>query len=213
MTKWLETLQWNGSILIASIVALLGIFVTLWIHYKDNKYKQIQSRKENIIKQLVNFYVPMITYLHTSKALTRQLLSNKPKDFNLLAYLLDKDHLFDGNIKVVVSEEDLKLLDEIIILSKKIEDIIIKNGGLVEDERLNISYNPNPESTNIKLDKDNQNIGLFGLLISHYYVISYARKKVIQGNIQYYDQFKFPREIVTIIEENYLKLKQELECL
>jgi len=50
-------------------------------------------------------------------------------------------------------------------------------------------------------------------LITHYKIIGYARKKTIQGDIEYYQQFKFPREIVSVIETNYRKLKDELEKL
>lgn len=206
-------MQWNGSILVASAVAAIGICVTIRIYLADKRTKKVEDRKKNISEQLVEFYAPLLTLLQISSALSRKFFEDKPEDFNLLTYLLDKDHLFNGNTKVSISEEEMKLLDEIIALSDDISKLIVEKSGLVEDTTLNINYKPDSIITNIKLDKNNSKIGLLGLLLSHYKVIKYARNKIIQGDVDYYDQFKFPREVVRRIENNYTNLKNELDNL
>lgn len=204
-------MEWNGSILIASIVALLGIVVTMRNHKVDFLNEQISRRKDKITQQIVEFYVPIMTYLQISKALSRKLYAGKPKDFDLLSCLLGKDYLDEKNNKIQLTEKELKLLDSILELSDKIEDIINKKAGLVEDKQLTMEYMPSKDITNITLDIDNKNLGLLGLLLVHYKVIKSARTGIIQGDFKYYDQFKFPREIVSVIENNYKKLKNELE--
>ena len=204
-------MDWNGSILIASAVALAGLIVTMRNHKVDFLNQEEQNKKDKISKQLTEFYVPIMTYLHTSKAISRKLFQNKPKDFNILTYLLATNHLFEGNIQVTLTENELKLVDEILALSEKIEDLIIKKGGLLDDKQLTMHYEPNDKFTDVILDEENQKIGLLGLLLSHYKILSYARKGIISGDVDYYDQFKFPREIVSKIEENYKSLKNELD--
>ena len=85
-------MDWNGSILIASAVASVGIWVTVAHHSINTKNEEIKKRKEIIHKQLSEFYVPLMSYMQTSKALSKQLYHDKPEDFNLLTYLLDNNY-------------------------------------------------------------------------------------------------------------------------
>ena len=204
-------MEWNGSILIASIVALIGIGVTIRNHSKDIKNKEKELRRDKITKQLTEFYSPILTYLQASKAFSRELLNKKPNDFNLLAYLLDENHKFEGDTTVVLNDKEKELIKEVMKISDKISTIIVDKGGLVEDTRLTINYEPDPEITNVILDEDNKDIGLNGLLLVHYKILESAQKQEISGNYEYYKQFVFPREFVKVIKENYHQLKTELE--
>jgi len=203
----------NVSILIGAFVALFAAIVNMRNHRVDYLDKQSQNKKKNIANQLEQFYVPIIGYLQVSRALSKKLFIGKPKGFNILTYLLDQEYLFgeaEGRkVKVTLSDQEMAIVGKIILLSKEIANHIIKHSGSVEDKRLTVNYHPDPRITNITLE--NTEIGLLGLLLSHYRILEYAYNKTISGNVEYYDKFKFPREIEKIINENYLELVNELE--
>jgi hypothetical protein len=204
-------MDWNGSILIASAVASVGIWVTVAHHSINTKNEEIKKRQEIIHKQLSEFYVPLMSYMQTSKALSKQLYNDKPEDFNLLTYLLDNNYNFKNNTKVSLSEKEKELLVVVMSLSDDISKLLIEKGGLAEDERLTIKYVPNKEKTNVILSEENKNMGLIGYLLSHYKIMKSAHENQISGNVDYFKQFRFPREIGDILKENYDKLNKELK--
>lgn len=204
-------MDWNGSVLVASAVASIGILVTVSQHSINVRNEEKKKRKENIEKQLSEFYSPLMAYMQMSKALSDQLYVNKADNFNLLTYLLDQEYKFSDGKKAELSEKEIELIGVVMSISTEVSDFLIEKGGLAEDPRLTIKYEPNKDLTDVVLTDKNKNIGLIGYLLSHYKIMNSAYSKQISGNVEYFQQFRFPREIGNILLENYEKLNKELE--
>lgn len=192
-----------ASSLVGTITGLFSIYV-----YRDQKK---QKRREIVKEQLFEFYGPLLSYLNVSETLYMIFKSNKPDTLRILPYLLNRKQKF-GGCKVKLNESDHEMIREIISISEKIEKLIIKKSGLVEDEELRYKYN-NLDLKNIDNDAI-KNFSLFSRLLINYKVVKMAYENKFKDNeydIKKLEEFVFPIDINEKIKENIEKLQKELK--
>ncbi len=200
---------------LAAIGALVFSLLS-YLHSRKTLHEtRLAERRKTLITRLNDFYGPLLTYLSVILGLYRIFIIGKPKGFRTLTYLLDRDQEYEtegGRRKVVLSDSDQKLLDEIIELEKKIEEHIVKNCGLVEDPTLAFSYVPAANTAEID-PKQVEGMGLLAILITHFRVLRMAYEGKIRSEIERYRSWVYPRELDAKLRKNIEALQQELRNL
>lgn len=148
--------------------------------------KETEARQE-IYKKLNNFYGPLLQLRQESNQLYKKFSEkyrNADPDFATLTYLL-KGFQFDGNDKI--------LLEEILNLGQKCENVIHENSGLIDDVEL-------------------RNV-LIPRAVNHFLLLRLAYKGVIRGEVDKYRDLTFPRELDSKLEERKKQLETDLQNL
>lgn len=213
---------------IGALIVLFGTIVTNLFNNQFNKRtiehnyktlllqiteKKIEEKRGLINKKLNEFYGPLQTYLNTSREIFRIFATNKPKGFRTLTYLLNPTQFYQSpsgeDIQINLDANDKVLLDEIFVIGEKIETLIIEKSGLVDVEALRVKYLPNKGFTDVTLEGN----GLLAIAIVHLRLIRLAYKGVLQGNVERFESYVYPRELNGIIEKRIQELQSELEDL
>jgi hypothetical protein len=211
-----------------SIVAIAALIVTYFstINTLKNNHteKEIESkrlhnekikevRRDEIYKQLNEFYAPFQQYLNISKELYKIFFIGKPNGFMALTYFLDPNQLYefpDGLKKpVLLTSSDKELLDQIFIVGQTLENLIVEKSGLVESKELRYDYTPDPNITYVSI-KGN---GLLAIAKIHFQIIRLAYQGNFQGEEDRLKNYVFPRELPIKIEKVIESLQKELKTL
>jgi hypothetical protein len=119
---------------IAAIIAALVTLPSVFLSFRSLRIQRLQSERNEIYKKLNDFYGPMRLHLKSSKELydlfagsiTKRLKLN-PKEFRTLPFLLNGDEL---------NATESALFKQIIAIGKRMEVIIGRNAGLIDDDNL-----------------------------------------------------------------------------
>lgn len=207
---------------IVQIATLIGVVIAAaftilnYLHSRRTLHEtRIAERRKTLVTRLNDFYGPLLTYLSVIDSFYRLFVVGKPKGFRTLTYLLDPDQSYEtpqGPSRIVLSDSDMKLLEQIIELERKTEDHIINNCGLIEDERLAFNYVPDPTKTDVdpKFFKD---LGLLSILVAHFRVLRMAYEKKISAEVERYRSYVYPRELDKILRDKIKELQKELRDL
>jgi hypothetical protein len=195
----------------ASVAGTVGV-MTWKYNQATLREKRIAEKRENITKQLNEFYGPLISYLNITNALREIYTKDKPEGFRTLTYLLDPDQTYktrQGSSKVVLTESDRLILGEIIEIEDKIELLVVEKGGLVDEPRLMFNHGliNGIETTGTS------RLSLLAELIRHFRVLKLAYAGKLHGEVQRYKDFVFPTEINRVLRDKFEFLQRELNKL
>ena len=193
-----------GAVITSGAAFATGIF-TLILNLKSaadarthNRRTITEIRASEQRKQLAaglqELLVPVYSHLTAMQAIFRIFTANKGKEFRTLIFLLDPEsYKIDGQ-KVVLSDSDKMLLQEIVSLSKQVEELLLLKGGLVDDPVLNGVYIPDPIKTDVSAEQL-KGLSLFSLAIAHFRVFRLAYEGTIKGEVDRYKNFVYPKEL------------------
>lgn len=167
-----------------TLVGLTALGLGYCYNKKLLKSKNTDERRKEIHKQLNEFYGPLQQMRNKSKHLYDIMVQGKPEGFRTLIALLKKNYEFSDN--------DKKLIAEIISIGKDTEDLILKQSGLVDNDDFR---------------------KLLGKATAHFVVLRNAFDNTINGDVERFENYVFPRDLDPQIEENIKKLKIELNRL
>ncbi len=180
----------NAVPVITALAGLFGVllgFVGIYLTYNVNHLLLQQKTKEEerqaIYRKLDCFYGPFKQLLGTSRELTRLFRASRGDDFRTLTALLQGDN-FEGNDKV--------LLDQILEINEKIDDLIIKQVGQIDAEELR---------------------RLLWRASTHYRILRLAAQGVLVGEVKRFENHVFPRDLDDKISEEITRLQKRLEEL
>ena len=182
--RWIELIKTFGPILVG-IAAIISSYL---LNKKMLKLKENEDEIKKIYQQLGEFYGPLQQYLNKSTELYKNFTFDKPKGFRAVKAIL-QGHQFSGNDEI--------LLNEIIKIGEKIEDLILSKSGLIDDSDLRQRLLP-------QLGK---HIMLLRLMF---------RKDIKAESEKEFERFKedvFPREVDIKIEERIKDLQYQLKGL
>lgn len=198
-----------SALISASVALVIGLLS--YFHNRATLRESKRTERRKVIETTLNeFYGPLLSYLNVIKALYRLFTADKPKSFRTLTYLLNQDQEYEtefGKRKVVLSDSDRKLLQEIIETEKKIEDLIITKGGLADDPALMFDYVSDPRVTDVQLNKDK--LGLLAVTITHFRVLRMAFEGNFQNEVERFKDFVYPRELDEKVMSRIESLRNE----
>lgn len=179
----------NGNIQLfatlgASLVSIIAIIIAFIFNVKLLKQKKYEEERKLINEILTNLYGPIKQYLNKSRELYIRFTLNKPENFRTITALAN-GVVFAGNDKV--------LLEEIINIGIKVEDIIIAKAGLIDDNELREDYFPK--------------------FVSHTTLLRLLYKGVIIGEPERFKDDLFPRGIEDQLEKRIKELYKRIEEL
>lgn len=205
--------QLIAAIISAFVAGTVGIMT--WLHNRATLREQrVAERRKSIAKQLNEFYGPLISYLKITNSLYQIYTKDKPKSFRTLTYLLDPEQEYEtdqGLSKVILTESDRIILGEILDLESRIEMLVIEKGGLIDDPKLMFGHLPELRLEGLRRNRNQ--LSLLALLITHFRVLKLAYEGKLQGEVQRYQDFVFPREIEDVLREKFESLHRELNRL
>lgn len=170
-----------GPIVTAIATLIAAFYVQHRYNQKVIRQKQREEERKEIFSKLRDFYGPLQRLRGKSEELHN--LFKNGRNFKTLIKLLEGEQ-FSGN--------DKQLLDSIIEIGKKTDELILKEGGWVQDSQLRKM-----------LDK----------VTTHYTLIELAAKGNLKGETNRFDQFIFPNEIDEEIEKEITRLNSKLKEL
>jgi hypothetical protein len=195
----------QAAIIAALISIFMGLFPTIRYFLEKKKDKRIL-----INSQLTDFYGPLLSYLNISHTLYMVLNSNKPSDFKLLIYLLNKDQEYDGK-KITLSISDHEIIKEILMIFDKIEKLIIKTSGLIDDTELRFEYIDKDFNT---MDyEEMRKLSLLSRILINQRLLKLAYHEKLTDNnynIEQLKKFTFPIAINKKIRDNIKNLQKKL---
>ena len=174
----LELIKTTGPI----IVGLGAIIASYFFNKKMLRLKKNEDRINLINKKLTEFYGPFQHYRETTTLIYRRFSSGKDDNFKTVRELLSGKK-FTGNDKI--------LLNEILKLNEKIEDLILSKAGLIEDTKLRSDVLPR--------------------FSSHILLLRLICKGKIKGEFDRFEDDIFPQEIDIEIERRINELQTELK--
>lgn len=194
------------------VVGIINIISSIYAaNKKIEEDKRIKAREE-IYKKLDDFYGPFQQYLNNRKELFEIFAADKPKEFRTLTYLLDRNQEYllanGAKGKMKLTDSDKELLNEIVSVGEKMENLIIDRAGLIDDPELRYDYHSNPNLTDVNW-KGN---GLLAYVKTHFQVIRLAKMNRLQGSVEKYKNCISPRELNQLIEDEIVKLQAEFSA-
>lgn len=167
------------------ITAIATLIAAFYVQHRYNqkviKQKQREEERKEIFTKLKDFYGPLQRLRGKSDEL--HTLFKNGRSFATLIKLLEGES-FAGN--------DRKLLESIIEIGKQTDELIMKQGGWVQDSELRRM-----------LDK----------VTTHYTLIDLALQGELKGDVERFEQFVFPRDIDEVIESEIARLHARLNEL
>lgn len=106
-------------------ISILALLLSQRSTSKAFRQKHDEDEKKEIYKKLNSFYGPLVQLREISFELYKRLKEGQDDNFRTLIALLRGDK-FEGN--------DLIILQQILDISKKIDELIINNSGLVDND-------------------------------------------------------------------------------
>ncbi|KYG81662.1 hypothetical protein EV198_1869 [Roseivirga ehrenbergii] len=212
---------WADSAILAAAIGAIGAFivgiVSLILNYKTHKEQITEKRKEErrqeIYKKLNDFYGPFQSYLNASKEFYKIFMVGKPAEFRTLTFLLNKEQEYqfqDGTTrKVALNQTDKELLEQILYIGQKLEDLIIEKAGLVDDPELRYDFRTDADVTDAALEGN----GLLAFAKTHFQIIRLAHLGKFSGEIDRFKNYVFPRQLPIKIEERIVALQNEIKEL
>lgn len=175
----LEVIQVLGPI----IVGLAGLFLGFIYNRRSLTQKQHEDERKEIYKKLNSFYGPLRQLRGISSELYSRFTANRSGDFRTLIALLE-GQTFAGNDKI--------LIEQILEVSEKIDDLILKNSGLVDDPELS---------------------RLLYRASTHFRILRLAYHGNLVGEVERFKDHVFPRDLDQKVEEQIQQLKRRLDVL
>jgi hypothetical protein len=198
--------------IISACVAVVSLIVTSIYRYLELRERKRTERINFLNARLNDFFGPLLSYLNVVKALYKIMRSNKPKNFRTLTYLLNPLQEYEtdeGKTRITLSETDKKLLEEIIEIERKVEDLIISKSGMVNDDKLMFEYIPLSKIT----DVTGSETSLMALEIAHFRLLRMAYEGNFQGETERFKDFVYPREFDIEIRKQINGIQNELDDL
>ena len=185
----------KGAFDLLSIIKDLGPIIiagiALWISHLQNKKtlqsKQLEEKRSDIYKKLNEFYGPIIQLRKKSNLLYQKFseeFRNSDPNFATLPYLLTGG--------VLTSNQKI-LLQEILKIGEKTENLIHDKAGLIDVKELRLDLIPKATA--------------------HFLIMRLAFSGALQGDAQKYGDMTFPRDLDAKLEERKSQLEQELRQL
>lgn len=175
----LEFLKVVGPIVLGIAGMVLGYV------YQRTQLKQAQREDERkeIYQKLNEFYGPVQHYLAKSNELYKRFTAFRPAGFRTLIALLEGQR-FEGNDKV--------LLEQILEIVAKVEELILSRSGLVDDTELR---------------------ELLARAGTHFRFIGLAYEGLLVGEADRFKGYVYPRELNEKVDKQIEKLKARLNEL
>ena len=165
------------------IVGLAGLFLGFLYNKRSMKQKQYEDEKKEIYKKLNSFYGPFQQLRGISAELYARMRASRGEGFRTLTALLHGEK-FEGNDKVI--------LEQILAISKKIDELILVNSGLIDNTELRTTL---------------AKVG------AHIRILQLAYEGNLAGEEDRFKESVFPNEIDRMIESEIERLKSKLEVL
>ena len=162
------------------LIALISVIVNFLIVRGQQRSKNLEARRAEIYKKLNSFYGPMMQLRHKSKQLHDRFKNGE--NFRTLPRLLE-EYKFKANDKV--------LIDEIIDIGEKCENLIQEASGLIDEKMLRTVHLP-------KASK-------------HFFIIRMAHQGKLKQESERFSEDVFPTEIDHILEIRFEELQNELD--
>ena len=158
---------------------------------KTLESKRIEEKKAEIYKKLNEFYGPFNQLRLKSQLLYTEfadkfIKSSTDGRFRTLTFLLE------NGVSSITGNEKI-LLDEIIKVGEKCENLIQDKAGLIDDEALRTNWLPKAST--------------------HYLILRLAYSDCLKGDAEKFEKHTFPREIDELIEARIKALHKDLEIL
>lgn len=174
-----ETVKAWGPVL----VGMLSLLFAYWTNRRLLNAKTKEEERTEINKKLSEFYGPFTQLSHKSLMIYRLFTKDKKRHYQTLSELLNGTQ-FSGNDKV--------LLEQIILINKQLEELIINKSGYVEDFELR---------------------QLLAKAATHFNVMKLAFDGTIKGEKDRFEEYLYPRELSDKINEDIDKLNRRLKEL
>lgn len=182
--NWIQFTATLGTILVG--------MVSLYFSYRMNKKillkKGQEDEQKEIYKKLNEFYGPLSLLRGKSKRMY-EIFSQRFKvsnpDFRTLNFLIEKG-------KTELEGDELTLLEGIIKVGEKIENLVIEKSGLIDDQELNEQLKR---------------------LITHTSILRLAFDGLLTSKPDSYNDNTFPRHLDENIEAKIVQLKKKLDEL
>lgn len=204
-----------GIGLISTVVALTIGLVNYFHNRRMLRESRIAERRKILDKALNEFYGPVYSYLSVVKALYRIFVTGKPEGFRTLTYLIHPEQQYDtpgGQVTITLSDSDRSILAEMVEIEKKIEELIVTKGGLIEDPELMFGWSINSDQTDIIPEKV-EGLGLLAVAITHFRVLRMAFSGILKSEPDRYKAFVYPRELDEKLFHGIQRLQAELKHL
>lgn len=180
---WLDYLSVIGPILIGVLAVIYSSIQTR----KTIRASKIEAERKEIYKKLNEFYGPFYQLRNKSNLLYKKFAVNHretDESFTTLKYLLD------GNKFV---KNDKKILNEIIEVGKRCENLIHDKAGLIDDEILRSQIMPK--------------------VTTHYLILRLAFEKKLKGDSKLFVEHVFPGEVDELVNIRISELQDRLREL
>lgn len=181
--------DWVGFLPNAGVI-LIGVLAIVFSYLQYNSGKSEEKRKEkreDIHKKINEFYAPFLQLRKKSDILYDRFQKKhriKDSNFSTLRTLMDGGK-FEGN--------DNKLLEEIIKIGAKCEELIHSKAGLIDDKNLREQVLPN--------------------LTTHFLILRIAHEGKFDKETDRFDDLTFPKDVDELIEKRLSELESELKEL
>lgn len=166
------------------LIGLSGIGATVYINLKVIKQNNREDEKKEIYKKLNDFYGPFIQLRNKSHELYQIFRNNNKGNSPTLKLLLSGQKLTDN---------DKTILQEIIQIGEKCEDLILNKAGLVDDDVFRQDILPRAAT--------------------HFFIIRMAYNELLKGETDRFLEYKFPNELDEWLEGKTEELKGKLRVL
>lgn len=166
------------------IVGALGVIFGYLTNRQMQKDQRQKDERKEIYKKLNAFYGPFKQRLEKTWELYQIFAKNRDRDsFRTLDALL-KGEKFEGNDKI--------LLEEILELGKEMEQLVLAQGGLIDD----------PELRQLLVKAG-----------THFRVLRLAYEGRFRGDTDRFQDYVYPRELDKKLDQQIRKLTERLDEL
>lgn len=177
--------------IISSAGAIIVGVLALWFSHKQTEItleaKKQDEERAQIRKKLDELYGPLLQLRMKSNLLYQKFSESfraSDQNFSTLIYLLN-GHVFTGN--------DAVLLNAIIEIGKKTEDLIHEKAGLIDDTNLRTVVLPRA--------------------ITHFLILRLAYQRALVGDTVKFRNLTFPKDLDTLLENRKKILEDRLDKL
>lgn len=200
------------EIVIVAVFVFLPLCLLMFFYTKIEGWDiKTSSRADHIVRKLYEFYYPLRTHLGVVNTLAILLYTGKPRNFRILLHLLNPEQIYEKGEKYELSVTDIKLLNEIILVGRKIEELITTKGWLADDPSLVFHYIPDANGQGLE-ERRGEKLGLFGQVIAYFRALEMACKGEISDKTSYSTRFFYPHLLDHKINCRILDLQDNL-CL
>ena len=213
-----QAASWINSTVVASLIGalggVLGAFIVAYFNNRLNRKvletNKLIERRKNLSRKLNEFYLPLKSMLGRSRNLFKLFAEGKPEEFRVLTYLLNSDQTYSDGNPVELSKNDEALLKQIFELGTNIRRLIDEKSGIIDDEEFIGNYVPDSKVTDVVLKEETS---LLDLAYNHFEIIQLAHDGDLRGESEKYEQFVYPRELNSILDDKIEVLRREIESL